>query len=204
MFKDRIEAGKRLAVLLSEFKGTNSAILAIPRGGVIIGKEVADTLKLPLDLIVTRKIGAPENEEYAIGAIDMDGEGIFNEQEKARVNPQWLVEKILAEKEEAVRRWNAYRKGRGPLELRGKTAIIVDDGIATGLTIKAAVQYAKKSGAQKVVIASPVASHETVKELEKDAEIKIIATPSPFFAVGQFYQNFPQVSDEEVISILTT
>lgn len=204
IFKNRTEAGQELATLLDDQKGTDAIVLAIPRGGIIVGKEVARALGLPLDIIVTRKIGAPRNEEYAIGAIDMDGEGIFNEQEKARVNPQWLVEKILAEKKEAVRRWNAYRKGRGPLDLRGKTAIIVDDGIATGLTVKAAVQYAKKSGAQKVVIASPVASHETVQELSKDAETKIIATPSLFFAVGQFYQNFPQVSDEEVIAILTT
>lgn len=201
-FKDRTEAGKRLAVLLSELKDTNSTILAIPRGGVIVGKEVADSLKLPLDLIVTRKIGAPGNEEYAIGAIDIDGDGVFNEREVATVDKEWVKQKIAEEQEEAARRWSLYRGTRGPLDLKGKTAIIVDDGIATGLTTKAAIRYAKKLGAQKVVVASPVASPEVAHELEGIAEVRILTLPPLFFAVGQFYQDFPQVSDEEVITMM--
>lgn len=202
IFKDRVEAGHLLTEKLADLKGTNSVVLAIPRGGVIVAKEIANELNLSIDIIVTRKIGAPGHDEYAIGAIDMLGNGIFNETEKARVDKKWLEYKILAEKKEAERRWHTYRKGKGPLDLHGKTAIIVDDGIATGLTIKAAIRYAKKIGAQKVVVSSPVVSPEVARELSEVAEVKVLTTPSLFFAVGQFYQDFPQVSDTEVIAIL--
>jgi predicted phosphoribosyltransferase len=202
IFKDRTEAGKKLAGLLSEFKGTNSIILALPRGGVVVGAEVAHALNLPLDIIVTRKIGAPENPEYAIGAINMEGNGIFNESETANVDQEWLKKEIAKEKKEAERRWKEYRGIRGPLELAGKTTIILDDGIATGMTMQAAVRYAKKLGVQKVIIAVPVAPLSTVAELKQEADVRTLETPALFFAVGQFYEDFPQVTDEEVITIL--
>lgn len=201
-FKDRSDAGKKLATLLTPHVGTDAIILAIPRGGVIVGDMVARTLKLPLDIVVTRKIGAPGNEEYAIGAIDIDGAGTFNEKEVAAVDKKWLEETTAKERGEAERRFALYRGTRGPLELKGKTAIIVDDGIATGLTIKVAIQYVKKLGAERVIVASPVASLETMKELAQMAETKILTASPLFFAVGQFYENFPQVSDEEVMMIL--
>jgi len=202
IFRNRNEAGHLLAEKLTDFKGTNAIILALPRGGVIVAKEVADALELPLDIIVTRKIGAPENDEYAIGAIDISGNGIFNETEKARVDKKWLENKILAEKKEAERRWNVYRKGRGPLDLHGKTVIIVDDGIATGLTMEVAVDYAKREGAQKIIVAVPVAPPDTLHKLKNKAEIRVLEFPAFFSAVGEWYENFPQIEDKEVIHAL--
>ncbi|MEK7493519.1 MAG: phosphoribosyltransferase family protein [Patescibacteria group bacterium] len=204
IFKDRTEAGNQLAAILAKFKGSNAIVLALPRGGVIVAKEISRALDLPLDIIVTRKIGAPENDEYAIGAIDIEGDGVFNESEKARIDKKWLEHKILAEKKEAERRWNTYRKGRGPLKLLGKTAIIVDDGIATGLTMEVAIDYAKRQGAQKVIIAVPVASPDTLYKFKDKAEIFALETPAFFSAVGEWYENFPQVSDEEVVVALAS
>ena len=198
IFKNRIEAGKKLAERLAEFKETNAIILALPRGGIITGAEVAHALDLPLDIIVTRKIGAPGNEEYAIGAIDIEGTGVFSESEAA-----WLNKEITKEKQEAERRWQEYRGTRGPLELVGKTVVIVDDGIATGMTMKAAVRYAKKLGAQNVIVAVPVAPQSTVAELKQEVDVRTLETPVLFFAVGQFYEDFPQISDQEVIRLLS-
>lgn len=202
MFKNRLDAGEKLAPLLAPYAGTNAIILAIPRGGVVVGQVIARSLKLPLDIVVTRKIGAPGDEEYAIGAIDIDGTGTFNEKEIATVDKKWLEEMIAREKKEAERRFARYRGTREPLDLKGRTVIIVDDGIATGLTVKAAIQYARKMGAEKVVVASPVASKDTAEELSRITETKILMVPPLFFAVGQFYKDFPQISDEDVIAIL--
>lgn len=199
VFKNRTEAGKKLAVLLTDFKGADAIVLALPRGGVVVAKEVARELSLPLDIIVTRKIGAAGNDEYAIGAIDLDGEGIWNEAERAQVDKTWLSKKIESEKKEAERRWRAYRGKRGPLELKGKTAIIVDDGIATGLTMRAAVAYAKRNGAQKVIVAVPVSAEDSLRTLKKEAEVRTLEAPVFFFAVGEWYEDFPQIEDEEVI-----
>ena len=202
IFKNRTEAGRLLAEKLADMKNTDSIVLAIPRGGVIVAKEIAKALGLHLDIIVTRKIGAPGYDEYAIGAIDISGNGIFNESEKVRVDKKWLENKILAEKKEAERRWRTYRKGRGPLDLLGKTAIIIDDGIATGLTMEVAIDYAKREGAQEVIVAVPVASPDTVLKLKNKAEIRVLETPAFFSAVGEWYENFPQVSDDEVIAAI--
>ena len=204
IFKDRTEAGKKLSELLGEFKGTDAIILALPRGGVIIGQEVSKALNLPLDIIVTRKIGAPGNDEYAIGAIDINGNGSWNEAERAYVDKKWLENKVASEKKEAERRWGEYRKGRGYLNLKNKTVIIVDDGIATGLTMQAAVAYVKNEGAVKVAVAVPVASTEAIRALRGNAEVFVIETPIFFNAIGEWYENFAQVSDEEVISILSS
>jgi len=204
IFKDRQDAGKKLALLLDNYKGTNAIVLALPRGGIIIGREVAEALNLPLDIIVTRKIGAPGNEEYAIGAIDIHGNGVWNENERAYVDKRWLENKIMEEIREAERRWGTYRKGRGPLELKGKTVIIVDDGIATGLTMQAAVAYARQTNAKEVVVAVPVASTESVGVLKEVVEVYVIETPVFFSAVGEWYEYFPQVSDQEVVSVLAS
>lgn len=202
IFKDRVEAGKKLAGILNEFKNTDAVVLALPRGGVIIGKEISQAINLPLDIIVTRKIGAPGNDEYAIGAIDILGNSIFNVGEKESVNKKWLYEKIASEKKEALRRLETYRKGMYPLNLNRKTAIIVDDGIATGLTMQVAVAYAKKAGAEKIIVAVPVASAESLKALRNIAEVRVLETPVFFSAVGEWYENFPQVTDREVIRTL--
>lgn len=203
IFKDRADAGQQLATLLDDCKGTNAIVLAIPRGGVIVAKEIAKALDLPLDIIVTRKIGAPGDDEYAIGAIDISGNGIFNEREKANIDEKWLADKILAEKNEAERRWTAYRKGRDALDLRGKTAIIVDDGIATGLTMEVAIEYVKSEGATKIIVAVPVAPTDTIRTLKNKADVRVLESPAFFSAVGEWYENFPQVSDEEVIATLS-
>ena len=202
IFKDRTEAGKKLVRLLSEFKGTKTIVLALPRGGVVVGAEVAHALSLPLDIIVTRKIGAPGNSEYAIGAIDIEGNGVFNEAEIANVDKKWLENEVAKEKKEAERRWKEYRGKRGPLDLTNKTVIIVDDGIATGMTMKAAIRYAKKLGAQKIIVVAPVASLSTLAEFKQEVEVRTLENPELFFAVGQFYEDFPQVADKEVITIL--
>lgn len=202
IFKNRTEAGKKLSLVLEDLRGTNAIILALPRGGVIVAKEVADALNLPLDIIVTRKIGAPENDEYAIGAIDLDGEGVWNELERSRVDKKWLAEKIGDEKREAMRRWSLYRGVRGPLNLHHKTVVIIDDGIATGLTMGAAIAYAKRKGAQKVVVAVPVAAADSVRELKTETDVRTIETPLFFSAVGEWYEDFPQVSDHEVTEVL--
>lgn len=204
VFKNRTEAGQKLAEVLSEFKNTNAIVLALPRGGVVVANEVARALNLPLDIIVTRKIGAPGNDEYAIGAIDMDGNGVWNEIERASVDPKWLEHKIASEMKEAGRRWHEYRKSRGSLDLKGKTAIIVDDGIATGLTMEAALAYAKKEGAGKVIVAVPVASTDAVRALKANVEVFVLETPVFFSAVGEWYEDFPQVSDGEVTRALAS
>lgn len=202
IFKNRSEAGKKLAHLLEDLRNADAIILGLPRGGVVVAKEAADALNLPLDIIVTRKIGAPENDEYAIGAIDLDGEGVWNEFERARVDKKWLAEKIEAEKKEAARRWSLYRGSRGPLDLKNRIAIIVDDGIATGLTMRAAVSYAKRICAQKVIVAAPVAAADSVRTLKTETDVRAIETPAFFSAVGEWYEEFPQTTDEEVVRIL--
>lgn len=204
VFNNRTEAGKKLADILSDLRGTDAIVLALPRGGVVVANEVAHELGLPLDIIVTRKIGAPGNDEYAIGAIDLDGEGVWNEAERSQVDKAWLAKKIESEKKEAERRWHAYRGTRGTLELKGKTAIIVDDGIATGLTMRAAVAYVKRKGAQKVIVAVPVSAEDSLRAIKKEAELRVIETPVLFFAVGEWYEEFPQISDNEVISALAS
>lgn len=202
IFKNRAEAGKKLAAILSEFKNSDAIILALPRGGVVVADEVAKILNLPLDIIVTRKIGAPGNDEYAIGAIDILGNGIFNELEKQNVDKKWIEHKIASEKEEANRRWKTYRVGREALNLKGKTVIIVDDGIATGLTMQAAVAYAKNEGAGKIVVAIPVGSTEAVRALKAIVVVFVLETPVFFSAVGEWYEEFPHISDKEVIERL--
>lgn len=204
IFKNRTEAGKKLAELLLEFKNSNAIVLALPRGGVVTGKEVASILNIPLDIIVTRKIGAPNNEEYAIGAIDIEGNGVWNERECENINKKWIENKIATEKKEAVRRWETYRKGKGVLALQGRTVIVVDDGIATGLTMQAAVAYAKHKDAERIIVAVPVASAESVRALQNVAETYVIEAPIFFSAVGEWYEDFPQVSDQEVIEALAS
>lgn len=199
IFKDRTEAGKKLVGLLQEFKNTDAIILAIPRGGTVVAKEVSTALNLPLDIIVTRKIGAPENEECAIGAIDILGNAVWSEYEHINHDTRLIQNKIEAEKKEAIRRWETYRKGRGVLDLKNKTVIIIDDGIATGLTTRAAVEYTKHEGARRIVVAAPVASEDAVRALGNIADVRVFEIPPYFSAVGEWYEDFPQVSDQEVI-----
>src|SRR3989338_1595449 len=140
MFKNRVYAGRRLAEKLAKYRGQNAVVLALPRGGVVIGREIAQALGLPLDIAVVRKIGHPLSPEYAIGAVDDTGAIILNDAETESVSQAWLSDEIEREKKEAERRVKAYRGGRKPIPILGKTALIVDDGIATGLTMRLRVR----------------------------------------------------------------
>jgi putative phosphoribosyl transferase len=206
IFKNRLEAGEKLAEALEKFKGKpDTIILALPRGGVAIGFEVAQKLNLPLDIVVPRKIGAPGNPEFAIGAITEQGEGVFDEMTVSAygITESYLQNEIKKEKIEAERRLKLYRGERGPLDLGNKTAIIVDDGLATGLTMRAAIKTVKKLGTEKIIVAIPVTSPEAAEIIKKEVdEIIYLEAPAFFGAVGAFYEEFPQTTDEEVIDLL--
>ena len=157
MFKDRKEAGQLLAKALAKYKNDRVVVLALPRGGVVVGYEVARALKFPLDIIVTRKIGHPDNPEYAICAVDEKGLLLCNEAEAKSVDPSWLREEIAGQKKEAERRVTLYRGKRKMEEIGDKVAIIIDDGIATGLTMRLAVRAIKIQNPKKIIVAVPVA-----------------------------------------------
>jgi putative phosphoribosyl transferase len=204
-FKNRTEAGKQLAAELAEYKGKDAVVVAIPRGGVVLGYEVAIELKAPLDVVIPRKIGAPGNPEFALGAVTEDGTNVLNEQivESLGVSKEYVRRTIEREIAEIKRRAITYRRGFEPEPLMGRTVIIVDDGLATGATMKAAAKSMRKRCASKIVVAVPVAPPDTVKELSKDVD-KIICSViyEPFYAIGQFYDDFGQVEDDEVIRLL--
>ena len=205
-FKDRNDAGKRLAQALDEYSGNkNTIVIALPRGGVVLGSEVAKALHLPLDIISPRKIGAPFNPELAIGAISETGEGIFSDQliEEFQISPEYIKRAVEKEKKEAQRRLSYYRGELPPRDLKGKTVLLIDDGVATGSTMFAAIKTSKAEQAGKIVVGVPVAPRDTFARLQKEVDSAIsLSTPSPFFAVGQFYEEFDQTTDEEVISLL--
>lgn len=203
VFKDRVEAGKKLVVKLKKYK--NPIVLSIPRGGVVIGNEIAKKLKCPHDIIIARKLGAPGNPELAIGAVTAEGDLYLDEVliEKIGADHKYILGEQERQMEEAERRESAYRSGRKKASTRGKTVILVDDGLATGATMKAAARSVKRSGAKKIVVAVPVAPKEAVERYtELGIDIVVIDTPESFWAIGQFYEDFPQVSDKEVIELL--
>jgi len=206
LFKNRVEAGQKLAKTLGKFKDTeDTIILALPRGGVVVGAEVARELNLPLDIVVPRKIGAPANPEFAIGAITETGVGIFEEMIIGAygITESYLQNEIKKEKAEAERRLKLYRGTRSPLDLKNKTVILVDDGLATGLTMRAAVKSVKKYSAEKIVVAIPVTSPEAAELVKKEVdEIIYLEAPAFFGAVGSFYQEFGQTTDDEVVNLL--
>lgn len=195
-----------MAVALEKFKAQKDVIvLALPRGGVVVGNEVAKTLNLPLDLVVPRKIGAPDNPEFAIGAITESGEGIFQEEviKEYYISEEYIKKTVAEEKKEAERRLKTYRGDKPALNLKNKTIILIDDGIATGMTMRAAIKSAREKGAKKIVVATPVAAQDSLQEIKKDAdEIICLHSPSFFGAVGAFYKNFSQTTDEEVVVIM--
>lgn len=204
MFADRIEAGARLAEALEQLAGEDVVVLGVPRGGVEVAAEVARARGWPLDIVIPRKIGAPFNPELGLGAI-APGVRVLDERmiRTLNVSPDYLEEEISAQEEEIHRRTEAYRGGRPPIDVRGKVAVVVDDGVATGGTAAAAVRWARAQGATRVVLAIPVAPREAVLRLSKEAdEVVCLGTPEPFFAVGQWYERFPQTSDREVVDLL--
>jgi putative phosphoribosyl transferase len=205
MFQDRAEAGRKLAETLTRYRGQPAMVLALPRGGVVVGYEIAQALHLPLDVIITHKIPAPGNPEYAIGAVAENGEAQLNEEEITALGipPAYIERQIEAELKEIVRRRLEYRGGRSLPPLRDKIAIIADDGVATGYTMMAAIKAARAEQPRKVVVAVPVGPEDTIAELTRMAdEVVALATPTPFYAVGAFYRNFRQTSDDEVVQLL--
>jgi putative phosphoribosyl transferase len=203
-FRDRVDAGRRLAALLGKYKNQNAVIYALPRGGVPVAMEVARVLNCPLDLIIVRKIGHPMNPEYALGAVAEDGFLVVNEEELARVDPKWFEAEMEKQKQEAKRRRELYLQGREPITASGKIAIIVDDGIATGSTMQVAVKKVKREKPAKMVVAVAVSPKETAQRFAKEVdEFVAVTIPEIFWgAIGYYYDDFSQVSDEDVMALL--
>ena len=204
-FVDRVDAGKRLAEALADFHGKNAVVLAIPRGGVVVGYEIAAALVLPLDVIVPHKLGAPDNPELAIGAVAEDGSMVLDDNLVAYmgVSKGYIDEESERQRQEITRRMTLYREGGPAAEVKGKQVIIVDDGIATGSTVKAALKSVKSRGAKNVTVAVPVGPPNTIQELRSMADrVVCLYMPEDFQAIGQFYEDFSQTSDDEVIKLL--
>jgi putative phosphoribosyl transferase len=206
LFADRVDAGKHLASALKNVVDKDAIVLAIPRGGVVVGYEVAEALGLPLDVIIPRKIGAPSQPELAIGAMTEDGTVLLDERllERLRVSDYYIKEESAAQKLEIQRRLKLYRGDFPYPSLANRDVILVDDGIATGSTMKAALASVRKRGAKTVVVAVPVGPPSTIMELEREADrVVCLHTPESFYAIGQFYRDFTQTRDEEVTRLLT-
>lgn len=205
-FRDRRDAGELLALELSHLAGRRDCvILALPRGGVPVGYELSCILRAPLDVLIVRKLGVPGHEELAIGAIATGGVRILNENVVSALGIQ--REAIAAvesrELEELGRREHTYRGGNPPLEVTGKTVILVDDGIATGATVLAAIEAVRRRGAARIVVASPVAPPSVAEMLRRHAEeVHCVLTPEDFGGVGRWYDDFSQTEDAEVRSLL--
>jgi len=207
VFADRAEAGRRLAERLARFKTDRPLVLALPRGGVPVGFEVARVLDAPLGLVLVRKIGAPFQPELAIGAVvgGDQAETVLNRDLVADLQiAEGYVERERARQlEEIERRRRLYAVGRPRIELRDRTAIVVDDGIATGATMEAALHAVRRAGPRRLVLAVPVAPAETIERLRPQVdEIECLVTPGDLGAIGMFYADFRQLSDDEVVALL--
>lgn len=206
LFRDRREAGRELARLLSGYAGRDDiVVLALPRGGVPVASEIARALDAPLDVFLVRKLGVPGHEELAMGAIASGGAQVLDSEvvRAYRISEQEVNRVTAIERRELDRRERVYRGGRPPLALRGRTAILVDDGLATGSSMRAALAALRPLEPARTVVAVPVAPRSTVFDL-KDLtdEIVCVATPEPFIAVGMFYEDFEQIDDDEVRALL--
>lgn len=204
IFTDRADAGRRLAARLRGMNLADPVVLALPRGGVPVGYEIARELKAPLDALLVRKLGAPGQEEFALGAI-VEAEKpirVLNEGVPAHLLPHVEAE-AARQAQEIERRRKIYRDGRPLIAVGGRTAIVVDDGIATGATFRAALEAMKQLHAAKVVAAIPVAPSDSLPAVQALAdEVVCLATPEPFYAVGLHYGDFSQTTDEEVVELL--
>lgn len=203
-FRDRKEAGQKLADALSQYKDADTVVYALPRGGVVLGAEVASSLDAPLGLVVSRKVGHPDQPEYGVCAVTDKGHLVCSRREIAKLDAAWLTTAVQKEQAEAKRRRRTYQADRGSVPAEGKTAIIVDDGVATGLTMLAAVEDVKNQEPRRVVLASPVIPKDLTERLERYVdEVVALDTPAVFMgAVGTYYDNFDQVEDQEVTDTL--
>lgn len=204
-FYDRQQAGKLLAEKLEKYKGEAAVVYALPRGGIVTAGEIASAIKAPLDLVVTRKIGHPHNSEYAIAAVSEDCL-IGNEDELKSVDKEWFDEEKLVQLDEISRRKNVYLKGRNAISPKGKVAILVDDGVATGLTLRVGIAQLRHLGANKIIVAVPVLPQPVAEQILIEAdELVALSIPSEeefLGAVGSYYEVFGQVDDTTVIDVL--
>lgn len=202
---DRQEAGKLLSEKLEHVRGTKAVVLGLARGGMVVAGVIARALNLPLDVLVIKKIPSPASAEFALGALAPDNVQVIH----------WKVAHRTGADEDYIKTQNAelndqikqkiilYRKGRKPLDVRGKTVVVVDDGAATGATIEVAVKWLKQKKAGRIIVALPVAPREIIGKIKPEvSELIVLETPENFSAVGQFYKDFPQVEDEEVVKLL--
>lgn len=203
-FRNRLEAGQKLAELLKKYKGQDVVVYALPRGGVVLGYEVAQELEAPLNLIITRKIGHPLQPEYAVCAVAEDGDLLCNKEERAALDPQWLKIETEKEQNEARRRRETYLGKEKVATAQGKIAIVIDDGIATGLTMLLAIDEVKHENPKEIIVAVPVVPMDVAEKIKQKTD-KLVALDIPVFyagAVGAYYDEFPPVEDEEVIKLL--
>jgi putative phosphoribosyl transferase len=204
MFRDRVDAGRRLGAALTGLRLGDPIVLGIPRGGVIVAEGVALALGSPLDVLVTRKVGSPHNPELAVGAL-APGVQVWDREllERLQVDPGYLREAVASEEAEIARRTAAYRRARPPLDVSGRSVVIVDDGLATGSTALAAVRWCRSAGAGRVLVAVPVAAPSTLAILAQEADgVQAVETPLSFRAVGEWYGDFAQTTDDEVVDAL--
>lgn len=205
VFKDRKEAGILLADKLSSHGNRDAVVYALPRGGVVVGAEISKKLKIPLNVAVVKKIGHPFNPEYAICAISEDGSIVCSEDERRRIGSEWFLEALDSSKREVASRREEYEKVIKSVSPEGKAVLLVDDGVATGLTMKAAIAWAKNQKAEKIIVAVPVIPKETAGEIKKEIDDLVALEAPEYFmgAVGEYYINFEQVTGEEVKELLS-
>jgi putative phosphoribosyl transferase len=203
-FRDRFDAGRRLAAALMKYKGEKSVVFALTRGGVPVGKLVALALGCPIEPLVVKKIGYPGNPEYGVGAISDDGFMVLNTNETDYLDKSWLQNEIKTEQNAARKKRDFLMAGRESIDAKGRTAIIIDDGVATGLTILAAIKKVRAKNPQKVIVAVPVAPKDVAAKIEKEAdEFVALNIPENFIgAVGAYYENFDQITDEQALEFL--
>jgi len=206
IFQDRYDAGQKLAARLEHYAGDpNVILLALPRGGIPVAYEVARTLHVPMDVFIVRKLGLPGHPELAMGAIASGGVRVINQELVEHLGiPESMIESVARQEGEELHRREQLYRGSLPFpDLRGKTVILIDDGLATGATMRAAARAVRAEGAQRIVVAVPVASPQTCREFETEVDETICTvTPLSFFAVSQWYQDFLPTSDEEVRELL--
>lgn len=203
-FSDRRDVGEKLAEKLMQYRGESPVILAIPRGGVVVGAVLAEKLGGNLDVVISRKIGHPANPEFAVGAVGEDGTLLLEDlPEYCGVDENYLRAETERQKAEIQRRRQLYTGGREPLSVRGKTAIITDDGIATGYTTQAVIAAVRRREPDRLVLAVPVAPPDVLERLMPSVDEAVcLLSPTPFYAVGMFYRDFGQVEDAEVVQIM--
>ena len=200
-FKNRAKAGQLLAEKLKKYNNSNTIVLAIPRGGVAIGYEVAKELHLPLDIILSKKIGHPINKEYAIGAVSMDNTIL---DEHPEISPEYIQAEIKKLRNSLREKYEMYSGNQQPIEIKHKNVIVVDDGIATGNTLLACLGMLRKKNPAKIIVAVPVLPSNTVLLFQKNADELVYLVASKYFrSIGEFYEQFDQVEDQEAIEMLT-